>query len=61
LPLEKDEVINAILPVAEFTQDQFVFMVTSSGTCKKTSLKKSLLNIITLANYEIEWFFFNLF
>jgi DNA gyrase subunit A len=38
LPLEKDEVINAILPVAEFTQDQFVFMVTSSGTCKKTSL-----------------------
>ncbi len=38
LPLEKDEVINAILPVTEFTDDQFVFMVTSSGTCKKTSL-----------------------
>jgi len=38
LPLEKDEVINAILPVSEFTDDQFVFMVTSSGTCKKTSL-----------------------
>ena len=38
LPLEKDEVINAILPVTEFTEDQFVFMVTSSGTCKKTSL-----------------------
>jgi len=38
LPLEKEEVINAILPVAEFTEDQFVFMVTSSGTCKKTSL-----------------------
>ncbi|SEH70920.1 DNA gyrase, subunit A [Bathymodiolus azoricus thioautotrophic gill symbiont] len=38
LPLEKDEVINAILPVERFTDDQFVFMVTSSGTCKKTSL-----------------------
>ncbi len=38
LPLDKDEVINAILPVSEFTEDQFVFMVTSSGTCKKTSL-----------------------
>jgi DNA gyrase subunit A len=38
LPLEKDESINAILPVSEFTDDQFVFMVTSSGTCKKTSL-----------------------
>ncbi len=38
LPLEKDEVINAILPVKNFTEDQFVFMVTSSGTCKKTAL-----------------------
>ena len=38
LPLEKDESINAILPVSEFSDDQFVFMVTSSGTCKKTSL-----------------------
>ncbi|HCH57972.1 MAG TPA: DNA gyrase subunit A, partial [Gammaproteobacteria bacterium] len=37
LPLEKEEVINAILPVSEFNDDQFVFMVTSSGTCKKTS------------------------
>ncbi|MBE8189643.1 MAG: DNA gyrase subunit A [Candidatus Thioglobus sp.] len=38
LPLEKDEVINAILPVAEFDEKHFVFMVTSSGTCKKTAL-----------------------
>ena len=38
LPLENEEIINAILPVKEFTEDQFVFMVTSSGTCKKTSL-----------------------
>ncbi|SFV86484.1 DNA gyrase subunit A [hydrothermal vent metagenome] len=38
LPLEKEEVISAILPVSEFTDDQFVFMVTSSGTCKKTAL-----------------------
>ena len=38
LPLDNEESINAILPVKEFTEDQFVFMVTSSGTCKKTSL-----------------------
>jgi DNA gyrase subunit A len=38
LPLEKDESINAILPVKDFSEDLFVFMVTSSGTCKKTSL-----------------------
>jgi DNA gyrase subunit A len=38
LPLEQDESINAILPVKEFTDDQFVFMATSSGTVKKTSL-----------------------
>jgi DNA gyrase subunit A len=38
LPLDKDESINAILPVKEFTDEKYVFMVTSSGTCKKTSL-----------------------
>ncbi|SMN12942.1 DNA gyrase subunit A [Bathymodiolus heckerae thiotrophic gill symbiont] len=38
LPLDKEESINAILPVAEFSDEQFVFMVTSNGTCKKTSL-----------------------
>jgi len=38
LALEKDESINAILPVKEFSEGEFVFMVTSSGTCKKTSL-----------------------
>ena len=38
LPLEKDESINAILPVREFTDEQFVFMATSSGICKKTKL-----------------------
>uniref|UniRef100_UPI0034DFACA6 DNA gyrase subunit A n=1 Tax=Candidatus Thiodubiliella endoseptemdiera TaxID=2738886 RepID=UPI0034DFACA6 len=38
LPLDKEESINAILPVAEFSDDKFVFMVTSSGTCKKTAL-----------------------
>ena len=38
LPLDNEESINAILPVKEFSEDQFVFMVTSSGTCKKTSL-----------------------
>ncbi|QKQ23793.1 DNA gyrase subunit A [Candidatus Ruthia endofausta] len=38
LPLEKEEVINAILPVSEFDENHFVFMVTNSGTCKKTAL-----------------------
>ena len=39
LPLEKDESINAILPVKEFSEEEFVFMVTSSGTCKKNFTK----------------------
>ncbi|MDX1697959.1 MAG: DNA gyrase C-terminal beta-propeller domain-containing protein, partial [Thiohalobacterales bacterium] len=38
LPLEKDERINAILPIREFDQDHYVFMATANGTVKKTSL-----------------------
>ena len=38
LPLEEDERINAVLPVKAFTEDHFVFMVTASGTIKKTPL-----------------------
>ncbi|MBB5189752.1 DNA gyrase subunit A [Silvimonas terrae] len=38
LPLEEGEKINAILPVKEFTDDQFVFMATADGTVKKTPL-----------------------
>ncbi len=38
LPLEKKEIINAILPVLKFDENHFVFMATSSGTCKKTAL-----------------------
>ena len=38
LPLQTDERINAILPIREFAQDQFVFMSTALGTVKKTSL-----------------------
>jgi len=38
LPLEEGERINAVLPVREFPEDRFVFMATSSGTVKKTSL-----------------------
>ncbi len=38
LPLEEDERINAVLPVREFTEDKFVFMVTTTGTIKKTPL-----------------------
>ncbi|GAB1234651.1 DNA gyrase subunit A [Ferrigenium sp. UT5] len=38
LPLEIGEQINAILPVSQFADDQFVFFATSEGTVKKTPL-----------------------
>ena len=38
LPLEDGERINAVLPVREYDENQFVFMATSSGTVKKTAL-----------------------
>jgi DNA gyrase subunit A len=38
LPLAEGERINAVLPIHEFVEDQYVFMVTSQGTVKKTSL-----------------------
>jgi len=38
LPLEKDEGIQAVLPVKEFNDDQFVFMATETGSVKKTKL-----------------------
>jgi DNA gyrase subunit A len=38
LPLEAGEQINAILPVKEFSENQFVFFATTDGTVKKTPL-----------------------
>ena len=38
LPLDKDERIQAVLPVKEFDDDQYVFMATEKGTVKKTKL-----------------------
>lgn len=38
LPLDEDERVNAVLPVREFEDNKFVFMVTSNGTVKKTPL-----------------------
>ncbi len=38
LPLAADERINAVLPIKEFRQDQYVFMAAASGTVKKTPL-----------------------
>ena len=38
LPLEKDERIQAVLPVREFNDDQFIFMATETGSVKKTKL-----------------------
>jgi DNA gyrase subunit A len=38
LPLEAGERINAILPIRDFDDNHYVFMATSRGTVKKTSL-----------------------
>jgi DNA gyrase subunit A len=38
LPLEEGERINAVMPVREYEENKFVFMATSNGTVKKTSL-----------------------
>lgn len=38
LPLEDGERINAVMPVREYDENQFVFMATSSGQVKKTAL-----------------------
>ncbi len=38
LPLEEGEKINAVLPIKQFDEHQYVFMATSQGTVKKTSL-----------------------
>ncbi len=38
LPLEEGERINAVLPVREYCDDKYVFMVSSSGTVKKSRL-----------------------
>ncbi len=39
LPLEKDERVNAVLPVREYSEDLFVFFATRKGIVKKTPLK----------------------
>src|SRR5512138_3256550 len=39
LPLQEGERINAVLPIHEFEENKFVFMVTAAGTVKKTSLE----------------------
>lgn len=39
LPLDKDERITSILPIKEFSADQYVCMATSSGTVKKVALE----------------------
>jgi DNA gyrase subunit A len=38
LPLQEGERINAVVPIHEFEENKFVFMVTAQGTVKKTSL-----------------------
>jgi len=38
LPLQEGEKVQAILPVAEYSADRFVFFATENGTVKKTPL-----------------------
>ncbi len=38
LPLQEGERINAVLPIREYDEHQYVFMATALGTVKKTSL-----------------------
>jgi DNA gyrase subunit A len=38
LNLDDDESVSDILPVSEFSDDQFIFMATRNGTTKKTNL-----------------------
>ncbi|GMU76397.1 MAG: DNA gyrase subunit A [Gammaproteobacteria bacterium] len=38
LPLEEGERVNAVLPIREYEPDKYVFMATSQGIVKKTSL-----------------------
>ena len=40
LPLGNGERINAVLPIREYAEGHFVFMVTSGGTVKKTPLNQ---------------------
>ena len=40
LPLGGDERITAVLPIAEYASDHFVFMATANGTVKKTPLEQ---------------------
>ncbi|MGW8246881.1 MAG: DNA gyrase subunit A [Acidiferrobacterales bacterium] len=38
LPLEEGEQVNAILPVQDYVEGQYIFLATSDGTVKKTAL-----------------------
>ncbi len=38
LPLEKDELISAILPLTAYAQDTYVFMATAQGVVKKVAV-----------------------
>tara|TARA_R110002073_G_scaffold25_2_gene704 strand:- start:17153 stop:19783 length:2631 start_codon:yes stop_codon:yes gene_type:complete len=39
LPLDEGERVTTFLPVNEYTEDHFIFMATSNGTVKKTTLQ----------------------
>lgn len=40
LPLEENERVQALLPIKEFSDDEFVFMATANGTVKRTCLSQ---------------------
>ena len=40
LPITKNDSITAMLPVSEFTDDDFLIMLTAGGLIKKTPLSR---------------------
>lgn len=40
LPFEKDEKLNAIIPIKKFVKDHYLLMATKNGLLKKTSLEE---------------------
>ena len=40
LPLEKDEVVNTVIPIKEFNDTEFLFFATKQGLVKRTALSE---------------------
>lgn len=40
LPLEKDEIVNSIIPIKDFNENEFLFFATKKGVVKRTRLSE---------------------